>query len=105
MGTLFVLWDVALALYGAFIALAYLIPLIGGYLADRYIGYRRTVIFGGILLVVGHALMGVHGRPTNGYLVVGDETYTLELAVYAEDGQRVLKIDDEGFPIARWAFV
>jgi POT family proton-dependent oligopeptide transporter len=47
---------------GAYAGLVYLVPVIGGMLADRYLGARKAVLFGGILLVIGHALMAVEGQ-------------------------------------------
>jgi POT family proton-dependent oligopeptide transporter len=47
-------------LYGTFIALVFLTPFIGGLIADRYLGYRKSIIFGGILMGIGYFLMGVH---------------------------------------------
>ncbi|MGD9585024.1 MAG: peptide MFS transporter, partial [Lysobacterales bacterium] len=47
---------------GAYGGLVYCIPVIGGLLADRYLGTRRAVIFGGILLVLGHLGMAVEGE-------------------------------------------
>jgi POT family proton-dependent oligopeptide transporter len=47
-------------LYGTFIALVFLTPFIGGLLADRVLGYRRSITFGGILMGVGYCLMAVH---------------------------------------------
>ena len=39
----------------------YITPVLGGYLADRYLGQRKAVLFGGILLPLGHCLMAVEG--------------------------------------------
>jgi POT family proton-dependent oligopeptide transporter len=47
-------------LYGTFIALVFLTPFIGGLLADRYLGYKKSIIIGGILMAVGYMMMGVH---------------------------------------------
>ncbi len=47
---------------GAYAGLVYTIPLIGGMLADRYLGPRKAVLFGGILLVLGHLLMAFEGE-------------------------------------------
>src|SRR5688500_460210 len=44
-------------LYGTYTALVYLTPLFGGILADRYLGQRRTVVIGGILMALGHFVM------------------------------------------------
>jgi POT family proton-dependent oligopeptide transporter len=50
-------------LYGTFIALVFLTPFIGGLLADRYLGYRKSIIAGGLLMAAGYMLMGVHSMP------------------------------------------
>ncbi|MEO7523384.1 MAG: peptide MFS transporter [Ferruginibacter sp.] len=48
------------SLYGTFIALVFFTPFLGGLLADRYLGYRRSIIFGGLLMGAGYCLMSVH---------------------------------------------
>ncbi|HEY0623340.1 peptide MFS transporter [Sphingomonas sp.] len=48
-------------IYGAYTSLVYITPVLGGYLADRYLGQRKAVIFGGLLLAAGHSLMAVEG--------------------------------------------
>ncbi len=50
-------------LYGTFIALVFLTPFIGGLVADRYMGYRSSIILGGLLMGTGYFLMGVHSLP------------------------------------------
>jgi POT family proton-dependent oligopeptide transporter len=54
--------DTGLAVLGAFAGLVYMAPLLGGMLADRYLGMRKSVIFGGILLSIGHLSMAVEGH-------------------------------------------
>jgi len=64
-----------LDLLGAYGGLVYCVPVLGGLLADRYLGMRKAVIFGGLLLVCGHAGMAVEGHAAtlvNG-VVVRDE--------------------------------
>ena len=51
----------AYAIYAAYAALVYIAPVLGGYLADRYIGQRRAVQYGAILLTIGHGLMAFEG--------------------------------------------
>lgn len=41
-------------LYAAFSALLYFTPMVGGYLADRYLGFQRAIIWGGILFIVAY---------------------------------------------------
>ncbi|MFZ1514724.1 MAG: oligopeptide:H+ symporter, partial [Saprospiraceae bacterium] len=50
-------------LYGTFIALVFLTPFLGGLLADRYFGYRKSIIFGGILMAIGYCMMFFHSLP------------------------------------------
>jgi len=51
----------AYAIYAAYGSLVYIAPVLGGYLADRYIGQRRAVQYGAILLTIGHGLMAFEG--------------------------------------------
>ena len=51
-----------LDLLGAYGGLVYCIPVFGGMLADRWLGMRRAVLFGGILLVLGHLGMAFEGH-------------------------------------------
>jgi len=58
-------WDTPSAanLYGTYTMSVYLTPLIGGYLADRFIGTRRSLVIGGIIIALGHfslAFPGMH---------------------------------------------
>ena len=47
-------------LYGTFIALVFFTPFLGGLLADRYLGYRKSIIIGGVMMGIGYCLMSVH---------------------------------------------
>ncbi len=49
-------------LYGTFIALVFLTPFLGGLIADRYFGYRKSIIIGGLLMGIGYCIMGVHNK-------------------------------------------
>lgn len=49
-------------LIGSYAALVYAIPVVGGFIADRYLGFRKAVIFGGVLLVLGHLGMAYEGN-------------------------------------------
>ncbi len=63
------------AQYGSYTSLVYLLPLIGGLLADRYLGTRKSIAFGAILLVAGHLTMAYEGRPAEQSLSYGGQTY------------------------------
>jgi len=45
--------------YGAYMSLIYISPLMGGYLADRYLGQRKAVLFGGVVIAIGHLILGM----------------------------------------------
>lgn len=57
--------DKATHIFAAYSAMVYLMPVIGGILADRYLGARKAVVFGAILLVFGHFGMALEGPPAH----------------------------------------
>jgi POT family proton-dependent oligopeptide transporter len=52
----------ALALYGTYTSLVYLTPILGGYLADKFLGYRNAVVLGAVIMTLGHASMALEGE-------------------------------------------
>ena len=64
-----------LEVLGGYAALVYAMPVIGGLLADRYLGMRKAVVFGGILLALGHLGMALEGEQAHreGDRIVRDE--------------------------------
>ena len=56
---------VAATIYASYGSLVYLMPLLGGLIADRYLGFRKSVIYGAGLLVCGHFLMAFEGAPAD----------------------------------------
>jgi proton-dependent oligopeptide transporter, POT family len=68
----------ATGLYATYGSLVYLTPVIGGLLADRILGFRKAVIFGGILLVLGHFGMAFEGEAAH---LVDGEVVRDELAL------------------------
>lgn len=51
----------ATLIYGGYTSLVYITPVLGGYIADRWLGQRKAVMFGGIVLALGHLFMAVEG--------------------------------------------
>ncbi|MBS1535658.1 MAG: peptide MFS transporter [Bacteroidetes bacterium] len=47
-------------LYGTFIALVFLTPFLGGLIADRYFGYKKSIVTGGLMMGAGYMMMGIH---------------------------------------------
>jgi proton-dependent oligopeptide transporter, POT family len=54
-------------IYGAYTALVYITPVVGGYLADKYLGQRKAVQFGAVLLTLGHFFMAFEGDAAAGH--------------------------------------
>lgn len=54
--------EAGLGVLGSYTALVYAMPVIGGLIADRFLGMRRAVVFGGLLLVLGHLGMAYEGE-------------------------------------------
>lgn len=52
----------AYLLYGAFSSMLYLTPVLGGYIADRFIGFRRSILLGAFLFIIGYALMSIPNK-------------------------------------------
>jgi len=65
-------WDreAALALYGTYTGLVYLTPILGGYIADKIIGYRLAVVIGALVMTLGHAAMAIDA-PVFLYIGIG----------------------------------
>jgi proton-dependent oligopeptide transporter, POT family len=49
----------AYAILGSYAALVYTMPMFGGFMADRFIGYQRSVMFGGIMMTLGHFILAI----------------------------------------------
>ena len=65
--------------YGSYASLVYLLPLIGGIVADRYIGTRKAIMFGAVLLVAGHGMMAFEGNPATQTLTYGGSSYEIQI--------------------------
>ncbi|WP_282009011.1 peptide MFS transporter [Brevundimonas aveniformis] len=63
--------------YGSYTSLVYLLPLLGGIIADRWLGTRKAIAFGALLLVAGHSLMAYEGRPATETLTYQGQTYEI----------------------------
>ncbi len=66
---------VASGQYGAYTSLVYLLPLIGGMLADRWLGTRKAVAFGALLLVAGHLAMAIEQKPAHEVMTYEGKDY------------------------------
>ena len=51
----------SILILGAYASLVYITPVLGGYLADKWLGQRKAVLYGCVLLAAGHGFMAVEG--------------------------------------------
>lgn len=51
-------------IYGTYLGLVYLTPFIGGLLADRILGYRKSIIIGGLMMAAGYFCLSIHSTLT-----------------------------------------
>src|SRR6476661_4847344 len=65
----------ATGLYGGYTALVYLTPLIGGLLADQYLGSKRSVKFGALVMAVGYFTLAFGGAPAKPYATIDGQRY------------------------------
>ncbi len=54
----------AAEIYGTYMAFVYFTPFLGGMIADRFLGFRRSVFIGGILMAAGYFALGIRSFPT-----------------------------------------
>lgn len=66
-------------MYGAYTALVYIMTIIGGTLADRYLGQRKAVTFGAILLCLGHFGMAFEGNGSKEVMTINGAEYQITL--------------------------
>ncbi|WP_293900918.1 peptide MFS transporter [Phenylobacterium sp.] len=76
--------------YGAYTSLVYLLPLVGGFLADRFLGTRKAIAFGALLLVAGHLTMAFEGKPVTQVLQYQNAKY--EFVVTGRGAARDVKL-------------
>jgi POT family proton-dependent oligopeptide transporter len=77
-------------LYGAYTALVYVMTIIGGTLADKYLGSRKAVTFGAILLVCGHLGMAFEGSGSKQLMAYQGVDYELTLDGRGGDAQQII---------------
>jgi proton-dependent oligopeptide transporter, POT family len=85
-------------LYGGFTALVYLTPLIGGLIADRYLGSKRSVKFGAIFMSLGYLLLCFGGPTAKPYATIDNQRY--EVVIDAASGTETQYVLDQGRRLA-----
>lgn len=93
-------------LYGTFIAFVFLTPFIGGIIADKWLGYRKSIILGGLMMGAGYCLMAYHSKAglygAISLIVLGNGLFKPNIStilgkLYVGDSYRSLK--DAGYNI------
>jgi proton-dependent oligopeptide transporter, POT family len=91
--------DKAQGLYGAYAALVYLIPVIGGVIADRFLGARKAVTIGALFLVLGHFGMAFEGKGTVQEITIAGATYDV-VAQGRGEARQLFLVNGEGeYPV------
>lgn len=78
--------------YAAYTSLVYLLPLVGGLLADRFLGMRKAIAFGALLLVAGHGAMAIEGAPATQVLTYQGAKYDFVVHGRADSREVKLKV-------------
>jgi proton-dependent oligopeptide transporter, POT family len=80
-------------IYGAYTALVYVMTIVGGSLADRYLGARKAVTFGAILLTLGHFGMSFEGQGSKQFITYEDSPYQIKLDGRGGDARQQIVTD------------
>ena len=90
----------ATGLYGGYTALVYLTPLVGGFIADQYLGFKRSVKFGAIVMAIGYFTLAFGGSPATPYATVNGQRYEVVVDHFVDrptsDPQEVRSLVDNG---------
>ena len=88
----------ATGLYGGYTALVYLTPLIGGWLADQYLGSKRAVKFGAVMMSLGYFVLCFGGPAATPVATIGGERHVVSIRQQA-DGSEARFVTDAGRPL------
>lgn len=76
------------ALYGGMLSLTYLTPFIGGLLADRFLGYKRAVKFGALVMCAGYLLLCFGGESAKPYALIDGQRYDVKMVQHGKQSQQ-----------------
>jgi POT family proton-dependent oligopeptide transporter len=88
----------AASTFGSYATLVYLLPLVGGVVADRYLGARKAVAFGALLLVAGQMTMAIQTPAAHEVLTYKGGHYAF--VATGRGGERVVRLEVGGQPYA-----
>ena len=90
------------SLYGGFTSLVYLTPLVGGLLADRYLGSKRSVKFGAIVMSLGYLTLSIGaglGQQATPYATIDGQRYEVVVDRASADKQQYAVVGDQRLAI------
>ncbi|MEO0031300.1 MAG: hypothetical protein RIS94_1058 [Pseudomonadota bacterium] len=74
----------AAAIYGGYTALVYLTPLVGGLIADQFLGAKRSVKFGALVMAIGYFTLAFSGQPARPYALVDGQRVEIAVEHYRD---------------------
>lgn len=90
----------ATGLYGGYTALVYLTPLIGGLIADQFLGSKRSVKFGALVMAIGYFTLAFGGTPAKPYATIDGQRYEVVVDHFVDrptsDAREARFIVDQG---------
>jgi POT family proton-dependent oligopeptide transporter len=94
----------AATLYENYTALAYIAPMLGGYVADRFVGAKQPVVWGGVIIALGHFTLALPGMVTFylglGLVVVGTGLFKPNISTVV--GELYPSGDERDTPSSSW---
>lgn len=85
--------------YGGFTALVYLTPLIGGLIADRYLGHKRSVKFGAILMSLGYLTLAFGGPTAKPHATIEGTKYDVSMEGTRDNRMQFVTVDGQKLQI------
>ncbi|WP_396594447.1 oligopeptide:H+ symporter [Brevundimonas sp. R86498] len=89
----------AQGIYAAYAALVYLMPVLGGAIADRFLGSRKAVTLGALLLVAGHGMMAFEGSGGRETIQYAGQAYEIQVEGRDTDRQLYALVGDQRVPV------
>ncbi len=89
----------ATGLYGAFTSLTYLTPLIGGLIADRYLGSKRSVKLGALIMAVGYFILCFGGETAKPYVDLGGQRQSIDIVTNGDSETQFVVANGERLKI------
>jgi POT family proton-dependent oligopeptide transporter len=86
--------------YGAYTTLIYMMPVLGGVLADRYLGTRKAIALGAVLLTIGHLTLAIEGPPARQALIYHGQTFAFDAQGRGESRQVQIRVGGAPYRLA-----